>query len=201
MIPLIFAAARGARECPAEENVNSRLEFFADSIFRSFMRQFYDTFATPVGDFSVAINAAGGVVATAFGGLEELGTRFDPDEVAREPARLADVRREVGEYFSGHRRAFKVELSASGTPFQRSVWKVLLGIPFGETRTYSQVAAELGNPEAARAVGRASATNPICLLVPCHRVVGAGGALVGFAFGEDVKRWLLNHENALPMAS
>ena len=160
------------------------------------MRQFYDTFATPVGDFSVALNATGAVIATAFGGLDELRERFNPDEVTRDHARAADVRREVTEYFAGTRRQFTAKLSPSGTPFQRSVWSALQRIPFGETRSYGQLAAELGNPAASRAVGRANATNPICLLVPCHRVIGADGSLTGFAFGEDVKRALLKHEGA-----
>jgi methylated-DNA-[protein]-cysteine S-methyltransferase len=161
------------------------------------MRQFYDTFPTPLGDFSVALNATGAVIATAFGGLEELRARFDPDEVARDPARAAEVRREVTAYFAGTRRQFAAKLSPSGTPFQRSVWSALQRIPFGETRSYGQLAAELGNPAASRAVGRANATNPICLLVPCHRVVGGDGSLTGFAFGEALKRKLLEHEGAL----
>jgi methylated-DNA-[protein]-cysteine S-methyltransferase len=161
------------------------------------MRQFYDTFATPIGDFSVALNATGAVIATAFGGLAELRERFNPDELARDADRAAEVRREVTEYFAGTRRFFTVKLSPSGTPFQRSVWSALQRIPFGETRTYGQLATALGNSAASRAVGRANATNPVCLIVPCHRVIGADGALTGFAFGEDVKRALLEHEGAL----
>jgi methylated-DNA-[protein]-cysteine S-methyltransferase len=161
------------------------------------MRQFYDTFSTPLGDFSVALNATGAVIATAFGGLDELRERFEPDEVARDPARAGEVRREVTEYFAGTRRHFTVKLSPSGTPFQRSVWSALARIPYGETRTYGQIAAELGNPAASRAVGRANATNPICLIVPCHRVIGTDGSLTGFAFGEEIKRRLLEHEASL----
>jgi methylated-DNA-[protein]-cysteine S-methyltransferase len=160
------------------------------------MRQFYDTFPTPAGDFSVALNATGAVIATAFGGLPELRERFAPDEIIRDPARAAVVRREVDEYFAGTRSRFTSPLSPSGTPFQQSVWAALVRIPFGETRSYGQLAAEIGKPEAARAVGRANATNPICLLVPCHRIIGADGALTGFAFGEDIKRQLLDHEQA-----
>ena len=160
------------------------------------MRQFYDTFTTPLGEFSVALNATGAVIATAFGGLAELRERFDADEVARDSARAADVRREVGEYFAGTRRHFTLKLAPNGTPFQNQVWAALARIPFGETRSYGQLAAELGKPDASRAVGRANATNPICLIVPCHRVIGADGSLTGFAFGEDLKRRLLEHENA-----
>ena len=162
------------------------------------MRQFYDTFPTPAGDFSVALNASGAVIATAFGGLAELRERFNPDEVFHDPARAADVRREVTEYFAGTRRRFTVALAASGTHFQSSVWNALLQIPYGETRTYGQLAAELGKPDAARAVGRANATNPICLLVPCHRVIGADGTMTGFAFGEEIKNQLLALEKPKP---
>ncbi|MEO6004400.1 MAG: methylated-DNA--[protein]-cysteine S-methyltransferase [Opitutus sp.] len=164
------------------------------------MRQFYDTFSTPLGDFSVALAPDGSVIATAFGGITELSERFTPDEVVRDAARAADVRREVGEYFSGQRKKFSVRLSASGTTFQHQVWSALQRIPYGETRTYGGVATELGKPEASRAVGRANATNPICLIVPCHRVIGADGTLTGFAFGEDLKRRLLEHEGALAAA-
>lgn len=158
------------------------------------MRQFYDTFSTPAGDFSVALDANGAVLATAFGGLLELRERFAADEMVRDTARTADVRRELEEYFASTRQRFTVKLSASGTPFQLSVWAALRKIPFGSTRTYGQLAAELGNPSASRAVGRANGSNPICVIVPCHRVIGSDGGLTGFAFGDDIKRWLLAHE-------
>ena len=164
------------------------------------MRQFYDTFSTPVGDFTVALDATGAVIATAFGGLAELRERFHADELVRDEKRAADVRREVAEYFAGERKKFSVPLAASGTHFQESIWAALRRIPFGATRSYGQLAAEIGNPDAARAVGRANATNPICLLVPCHRVIGTDGSLTGFAFGEDIKRQLLEHEGALGAA-
>jgi len=165
------------------------------------MRQFYDTFETPVGDFSVALDANGAVIATAFGGLPDLRERFAADEVVRDPARAAGVRREITEYFAGDRTQFTVKLSPSGTPFQQSVWAALRRIPFGQTRTYGELATELGNPGAARAIGRANATNPICLIVPCHRVIGADGSMTGFAFGEDIKRQLLQHEQTTVTAA
>jgi methylated-DNA-[protein]-cysteine S-methyltransferase len=165
------------------------------------MRQFYDTFPTPVGDFSVALNASGAVIATAFGALPELRERFTADEIVRDPARAATARQEVTEYFEKKRRKFTVELMPSGTPFQQSVWAALQRIPLGETRSYGQLAADLGKPEAARAIGRANATNPICLIIPCHRVIGGDGSLTGYAFGEDLKRQLLAHELAIIKAA
>lgn len=160
------------------------------------MRQFYDTFPTPAGDFSIAVDANGSVIATAFGGLPELRERFAADEVAHDPVRVAAARAEVLEYFAAKRTAFTLKLAPSGTPFQQSVWAALQRIPFGEKRTYGQLAAQLGNPTASRAVGRANATNPIALIIPCHRVIGFDGSLTGFAFGEDIKRQLLDHEGA-----
>ena len=158
------------------------------------MRQYYDTFSTPVGDFSVAVDANGSVIAAAFGGLVELRERFAADDVLHDPARLAAARGEITDYFSGKRTAFTLPLAPSGTPFQQSVWTAMRRIPFGTTRSYGELAADLGNPGAARAIGRANATNPICLLIPCHRVIGGDGSLTGYAFGEALKSQLLAHE-------
>ena len=108
---------------------------------------------------------------------------------------LDQLRTELDDYFAGRRLAFTVAVStAAGTPFQRAAWAYLRTIPPGQTRTYGQQAAAIGMPTAARAVGRANGANPVCLLVPCHRVVGADGSLTGFAYGLDRKRWLLAHE-------
>ena len=114
------------------------------------MRQFYDTFPTPAGDFSIAVDDNGAVLATAFGGIEELRRRFAPNELVRDAARVADAREEVKEYFAGDREEFSLRLAPTGTPFQHKVWAALVRIPIGETRTYGQLAAELGNPNASR---------------------------------------------------
>ncbi len=157
------------------------------------------TFSTPVGLFSVAVNETGAVVATAFGSVNALQPRLGKCHLIDDtlPSRAADnVREQVLAYFAGIRREFDLPLAANGTEFQRRVWDALCAIPFGQTRTYGELAAQLGQPTAARAVGRANATNPLCLIVPCHRVIGADGSLTGFAFGEDIKRALLAHEQA-----
>jgi methylated-DNA-[protein]-cysteine S-methyltransferase len=160
------------------------------------------TFPTPCGPFSVAVNATGAVVATAFGDLDSLRSRLKPicHLISDKPALTLPVKKEVQAYFAGKLRDFTVPLAAEGTDFQNRVWSALTAIPYGETRSYGQLADSLGNPGASRAVGRANATNPICLLVPCHRVIGADGSLTGFAFGEDIKRQLLALEGALPPA-
>jgi methylated-DNA-[protein]-cysteine S-methyltransferase len=161
------------------------------------MNQYYDIFPTPLGEFSLAVDAHGAVIAAAFGGLAKLRTRFAAADLQRAPARVAASRREVTEYFGGLRQSFTVKFAPAGTPFQQSVWSALQRIPFGETRSYGELAADLGHPGAARAVGRANATNPICLLLPCHRVIGRDGSLTGYAFGEKLKAKLLAHEGAL----
>ncbi len=104
------------------------------------------------------------------------------------------VARQLDEYFSGSRHEFDLELEPSGTPFQREVWRELARIPYGETRTYAQVAGAVQRPAAARAVGGACNANPISIAIPCHRVVGAGGDLTGYGGGMWRKRWLLEHE-------
>lgn len=105
---------------------------------------------------------------------------------------------ELEEYFSGRRREFSVPLSPHGTPFQLAVWEALRRVPYGQTRTYGELAAAVGRPGAARAVGMANHDNPLLIFTPCHRVVGKGGALTGFACGLEVKRWLLTLEGADP---
>lgn len=107
---------------------------------------------------------------------------------------LVRTEKELNEYFTGMRSGFTVPLDMRGTPFQRQVWEALLGIPFGETRTYGQLAIQLGNPKATRAVGAANGRNPIAILVPCHRVIGHSGKLTGFAGGLDAKAYLLKLE-------
>ncbi|MEZ4231571.1 MAG: methylated-DNA--[protein]-cysteine S-methyltransferase [Polyangiaceae bacterium] len=110
-------------------------------------------------------------------------------------ARLA--RRQLEEYFAGRRQSFDLKLNPCGTDFQLRVWHELGRIPFGETRSYGELARALGKPTASRAVGAANGRNPIPIILACHRVIGASGALTGFAAGLDTKRWLLQHEHAL----
>jgi methylated-DNA-[protein]-cysteine S-methyltransferase len=108
-----------------------------------------------------------------------------------EAAPLAETRRELDEYFAGKRRKFGVQLAAEGTPFQRAVWKAIAGVAFGETISYAELARRAGRPGSARAAGAATGRNPIGVIVPCHRIVGADGSLTGYAGGMDKKRALL----------
>ena len=151
-------------------------------------------FNTLIGVFSVAVGTDGTVAAAVFGDEDALRARLRGGQLVPDAGRTAEARGQVEEWFGGTRRAFSLGLSPAGTPFQRRVWDALRGIPFGETRSYAEVARAVGS--AARAVGRANATNPICLIVPCHRVVGSDGSLTGYAFGEDTKRRLIEFEAA-----
>ncbi|MDF3199665.1 methylated-DNA--[protein]-cysteine S-methyltransferase [Pseudomonas sp. 1912-s] len=115
-------------------------------------------------------------------------------EVNNSPV-LQETERQLKEYFAGTRNRFELELDFAGTEFQKKVWQALLTIPFGETRSYSQIAAQIGNPKAVRAVGAANGRNPISIVAPCHRVIGASGGLTGFAGGLEAKQYLLALED------
>jgi methylated-DNA-[protein]-cysteine S-methyltransferase len=107
---------------------------------------------------------------------------------------LPEAARQLQEYFAGNRRDFDLPLRLSGTEFQQRVWRALTEIPYGETWSYGELAKRIGNPNASRAVGLANGRNPIAILVPCHRVIGADGSLTGYGGGVSRKQWLLAHE-------
>jgi len=109
---------------------------------------------------------------------------------------LLETQRQLEEYFAGRRQVFTVKLSFLGTDFQQRVWNALLTIPYGETRSYAQLAAQIGQPRAVRAVGAANGSNPLSIIVPCHRVVGSTGKLTGFAGGLEAKAYLLALESS-----
>ncbi|MFC5143695.1 methylated-DNA--[protein]-cysteine S-methyltransferase [Streptomyces aureoversilis] len=146
------------------------------------------------------------LVATGGGlsGLYMEGQRHRPPQETfgePDPAPFARVREQLEEYFAGSRTAFDLPLALAGTAFQRTVWNALLEIPYGETVSYGLLAARIGRPAAARAVGLANGKNPVGIIVPCHRVVGANGALTGYGGGLPRKRRLLDFEQAGIMTS
>jgi methylated-DNA-[protein]-cysteine S-methyltransferase len=110
---------------------------------------------------------------------------------------LVEAARQLEEYFAGARKGFDLELDFEGTEFQRKVWRALLTIPYGETRSYAQIAKQIGQPQAVRAVGAANGRNPISIVAPCHRVIGSTGKLTGFGGGLPAKALLLELEGAL----
>lgn len=111
-----------------------------------------------------------------------------------------EAQRQLRAWLAGDRRDFDLPLAPEGTTFQRAVWAELVAIPFGETRTYGQLAARLGRPSASRAVGAANGRNPLAIVVPCHRVIGRDGSLTGYAWGLPMKAWLLAHERGADAA-
>jgi methylated-DNA-[protein]-cysteine S-methyltransferase len=152
--------------------------------------------ATSAGPFAVACEPTGAAAATAFGDVAAVLRRLEPGvkliEGSEADRVLAPVIAQLEAFFSGRRRDFEVAMAPKGSAFQLRVWQALREIPIGETRSYGELAKGLGS--SARAVGRANATNPICVIVPCHRVIGANGDLTGFAFGVEIKQWLLEIE-------
>ena len=151
------------------------------------------------GPFTFGVDSAGALIWLQF-------TDGDYSETAAEvlagrgyrlcvdPVRTAQVRQELTEYCRGERTAFTLTCVLVGTLWQQRVWQAVRDIPFGETRTYGEIAAGLGRPSAARAMGRANATNPLPIVIPCHRVLGANGSLTGYAGGLYIKQRLLEHE-------
>ncbi len=118
-----------------------------------------------------------------------------PVTIAASPDRVLELAaRQLEEYFAGERHAFDVPIAPRGTGFQERVWRALLAVPYGTTWSYGELAHAIGRPNASRAVGTANGANPISIIVPCHRVIAASGALTGYAGGLAAKRWLLDHE-------
>ncbi len=150
--------------------------------------QTYFTYPTSLGPMTVASD--GTAVTHVLFGTHVLEGRAAPSELTNRTAN------ELQEYLAGKRTAFDIPLAPAGTEFQRAVWKALQNIPYGQTRSYADIAAVVGNPKATRAVGSANNRNPIAVLIPCHRVVGANGKLTGYAGGLALKQRLLDLERA-----
>ncbi len=145
-------------------------------------------YETPVGP--VCIRTDGKAITALTFGRDLCGAAL------RETPLILQAHEQLEAYFSGARKAFELPLAPKGTPFQKSVYRALCAIPYGCTRTYGQIAAAVGNPRAARAVGMANHNNPIAIFIPCHRVIGADGSLTGYAGGLDKKERLLALERA-----
>jgi methylated-DNA-[protein]-cysteine S-methyltransferase len=151
----------------------------------------WGTIETPFATFAAWVDGEGRLVRF---NLDARGAAR-VDRAARYDDRaIAEVRRQVEEYCAGERWVFELELAAHGTEFQHTVWDALVQIPYGETRSYGEIAKAIGQPQAARGVGAANGANPIGLIVPCHRVIGADGSLTGYGGGLPLKRALLLHE-------
>ncbi|CAK9884484.1 MAG: Methylated-DNA--protein-cysteine methyltransferase, constitutive [Candidatus Erwinia impunctatus] len=158
------------------------------------MDYFFKMIASPVGELTL-IASEEGIAAVLWENENPSRIRLKANELANDFPLLRDAEKQLGEYFTGQRTQFSLKLAPEGTVFQRSVWQVLQQIPYGETRSYQQVAALAGYPRAVRAVGAANGRNPLSILVPCHRVIGANGKLTGFAGGLETKAFLLDLES------
>lgn len=163
------------------------------------MNAYVDTVGSPAGELAFAVDEEGALVALEFserdGGPDmEEALRAEGFEVSRDGERTGAARAELREYAGGNRRKFGLPLALVGSEWQKAVWRELTRIPYGETRSYGEIADRLARPGAARAVGRANATNRLPLVVPCHRVVAADGTLGGFNGGLHLKERLLAHE-------
>ena len=159
------------------------------------------THATPVGELTLVASDRGlRAVVWPKASLRGAGVsgrpHRDPDHLI-----LKTTASQLDEYFAGERTAFDIPLDLEGTRFQVAAWRSLAEIPFGTTTTYGRQAAGLGIPTAARAVGAANGANPVCIVLPCHRVIGSDGSLTGFGGGLPVKQWLLDHEARVLAAS
>ena len=161
-----------------------------------------DRVATPVGEVLLVTDGEGAVRALDFADYEARMTRLlgrhAPGAAVVEGRAPETVRRAVEAWFGGDLTALDgLTVRTGGTEFQRTVWKALRAIPAGETRTCGQLAAAIGSPKAVRAAGLANGQNPVAVIVPCHRVIGANGTLTGYAGGLERKRWLLTHEGVV----
>jgi methylated-DNA-[protein]-cysteine S-methyltransferase len=157
---------------------------------------------SPVGRLLAIVDGTGALVALPFLSADdvasEVAAKHVSGDVTFDAACTADVARQLAEYFAGERSGFDLRTSPHGTPFQVEVWRGLEAIPYGETIAYVDLARRIGRPDASRAVGRANGANPIPIVIPCHRVIGANGNLTGYGGGIDRKRSLLQLEGALP---
>ena len=161
------------------------------------MSMLFTRVASPVGELLLAGAGDADGDTEALSALWIDGQRWAPAigaDWCESGEAFGSARRQLREYFAGERTTFDLSLRFTGTPFQNAVWSALSAIPFGETRTYGAIATGLGRPRAARAVGAANGQNPFCIVVPCHRLLGADGGLVDYAAGLEVKRRLLEHE-------
>ena len=163
------------------------------------MKAYVDEIESPAGPLAFAIDEEGALIRLHFlesdhGSDMEVDLEDEGYTVEADESRTARVRDELSEYAGGRRKTFDVPLALAGSEWQKTVWRELTRIPFGETRSYGEIADSLGRPGAARAVGRANASNVLPLVVPCHRVIAADGTLGGFNGGLHLKERLLEHE-------
>jgi len=154
---------------------------------------FYKSISSPVGELTLVASDKG-LTAILWENDDPARVRLSPLEEDKNHPVLRETERQINAYFAGKLQSFALPLDFNGTPFQKKVWNALIKIPFGETRSYAQIAKQIGHPSAVRAVGAANGKNPISIVAPCHRVIGSNGKLTGFAGGLKAKALLLELE-------
>jgi methylated-DNA-[protein]-cysteine S-methyltransferase len=159
---------------------------------------FYHVLSSPVGDLTLVSN---GVALTGVYMSDQKGGPDLDSGWLRDEGEFDAVAKQLAAYFAGERREFDLPLAPHGTDFQKKIWRELCRIPYGETISYGELARRIGQPGASRAVGLANGRNPIGIIIPCHRVIGADGALTGYGGGLDRKKWLLEHEKMTGLGS
>jgi len=168
-------------------------------------RIIYTIVDLPFGHILVAATARG----VCWVGIHESGARLEAElrddfhaaEVTRDDNAVHGLARKIVDYINGENHELDLPLDIRATPFQRDVWRELCAIPWGTTRSYGEIARRLGRPHASRAVGHANGSNPVAIVIPCHRAIGANGTLTGYRWGLECKRRLLDHESALAQSS
>lgn len=176
---------------------------------RGSMRILYDEMDSPIGPLVLASSgteAGQGLCHIEFGRFDEAADKlvswserwYGVRDWQRDPEALENVSVQLRAYFNGKLRRFDLPLDLQGTPFQRRVWQALTEVPFGEAWSYKDIGESIGSPKAVRAVGGANNRNPVPIIVPCHRVIGADGAMVGYGGGLHIKTFLLQHEGFAP---
>jgi methylated-DNA-[protein]-cysteine S-methyltransferase len=158
------------------------------------VKQFQAVMDSPLGKLLLKSDGDSILSVHITGGNEPVVDHFTSSNEVQEPGCLTECKKQLQDYFNGQRLQFDLPLSPAGTPFQNKVWNALQQIPFGETISYLELARRLGDPKVIRAAGTANGKNPIAIIIPCHRVIGSNGDLVGYAGGLENKKWLLEHE-------
>ncbi|MCI8483861.1 MAG: methylated-DNA--[protein]-cysteine S-methyltransferase [Lachnospiraceae bacterium] len=156
--------------------------------------KYFDHISTPLGEM-LLIEENNAITHLSLPAKESLPEDFlKTSAIEQCTPVILSAKAQLTEYFQGNRREFDLPLNPSGTPFQKKVWKALCTIPYGETRSYKDIAVQIENPKGCRAVGMANNKNTIMIIIPCHRVIGSNGSLVGYGGGLHIKEWLLAHE-------
>lgn len=194
---LLYTVSKGIPEQHWHIPLPNSAQFFRQSLSfteGTITMQYFSYIPSPLGTLLIT-EEQNAITRLSLSSEETLLMQFPAGSMKeQETPLISTAKQQLAEYFQGTRKNFSLPLAPFGTPFQHKVWDALCTIPYGETRSYKEIAIQVGNPKGYRAVGMANNRNPIMVIVPCHRVIGSNGALVGYAGGLGIKEWLLEHE-------